>query len=341
MVMLLIAGSLLVWFGWRVWRSPGRAYNGMLLVAALFFSWLGTTWLLGSSGYSGLGQLLGAGVLFGGLLAVVVASIWLIVNGVTVMVREGVRTSTILPLIFGLGSLAALALPIVASALVWNPDIPTWVIALSWLIFLSYGYIGFHLVAYTVYALIYSRLPQLPHVDAVVVLGCGLSRGHAVTPLLASRLRRGLEMRTNEIARGGSPILVASGGQGPDEQRPEAEAMAEWLIENGVPAGQIRQENRSRTTEQNLLFSRELVQDATSVVVATSNYHVLRTAALARKLGLNWRIVGAPTASYYAPTAFLREFIAHLTYAWKWHLLVAGLLAASIFGLWLISVASQ
>lgn len=341
MVMLLIAGSLLAWFGWRVWRSPARAYNGMLLVAALFFAWLGALWILSSSGHSVLGQFLGIGTLLGGLIAVIFASVWLILNGVIVMAKEGVRTSTILPLIFGVGSLAVLAVTALVTAVPWDSDVPTWAIALSWLIFLIYGYLGFHLVAYATYALIYSRLPQLPQVDAIIVLGCGLSRGHAVTPLLAGRLRRSLEVRAREITQGGSPILVTSGGQGPDERRPEAEAMAEWLIEQGVPTDQIRQENRSRTTKQNLSFSKELVKDATSVVVSTSNYHVLRTAAITRKLGLDWRVVGAPTASYYAPTAFLREFIAHLSYAWTWHLLVIGLLTLGILILWLASASPR
>lgn len=48
------------------------------------------------------------------------------------------------------------------------------------------------------------------------------------------------------------------------------------------------------------------------MIVVTSNFHVLRTAALTRDLGLDAHVTGAATARFYAPTAFLREFVAIL-----------------------------
>ncbi|WP_315904109.1 ElyC/SanA/YdcF family protein [Streptomyces sp. CBG31] len=67
-------------------------------------------------------------------------------------------------------------------------------------------------------------------VDFVVVLGSGLLGGERVPPLLASRLRAGLRIQRKQIERGAdAPVLLVSGGQGPDEKLPEAEAMgAGW-----------------------------------------------------------------------------------------------------------------
>lgn len=48
------------------------------------------------------------------------------------------------------------------------------------------------------------------------------------------------------------------------------------------------------------------------MIVVTSNFHVLRTAAFTRDLGLDAHVTGADTARFYAPTAFLREFVAIL-----------------------------
>ncbi len=340
MWILGLAGVLALWFGWRVYRSPGRAYNGVVLLAAVAVAWLGTVIALESWGHVGIAQVLALSVIFLGPVALLVATLWLVVNGIIVIRKEGLRVSTLLPLVFGVGSLLVVGLLIGVPNAVGGRDLPTWVSALAWLLFLLYAYVGFHLVAYTAYAVTYSKFTPISGVDAVVVLGGGLSRGWAVTPLLIGRLRRGLEVFEAAAAEGRAPVLVTSGGQGPDERRSEAAAMAEWVVAQGIPVDEVLLEDRSRTTAENLAFSRDLLapRSPEQVVVATSNYHVLRTASLVRKAGLDWKVVGAPTASYYTPTAFLREFIAHLTYAWKWHAAIAAFIVLAIVALWVVSI---
>ncbi|WP_406715568.1 hypothetical protein QEU96_05925 [Trueperella pyogenes] len=63
----------------------------------------------------------------------------------------------------------------------------------------------------------------------------------------------------------------------------------------------------------------------------TNNYHVLRTSFYARKLGLLGEGLGAKTARYYIPTAFMREYVAILVKL-KWIIIgLFGLFAAFIF----------
>ncbi len=91
--------------------------------------------------------------------------------------------------------------------------------------------------------------------------------------------------------------------------------MAEHLISQGVPADDVLPEDRSTTTRENIERSVELLRDAGRtgpLLLVTSDYHVLRTASLARKLGVDAQVIGARTARYYVPSAFLREFIALL-----------------------------
>ena len=45
-------------------------------------------------------------------------------------------------------------------------------------------------------------------------------------------------------------------------------------------------------------------------VIVTSNYHVFRTAMIARKTGIRGQVTGARTAGYFWPSAMLREFAA-------------------------------
>jgi uncharacterized SAM-binding protein YcdF (DUF218 family) len=110
-------------------------------------------------------------------------------------------------------------------------------------------------------------------------------------------------------------MMITSGGQGPDEPVSEARAMADYLIAAGVPEGAILLEDRSTTTLENLTFSRRIMVERKPdyrCVVVTSNYHVLRAALYARRAEVNGQVLGAPTARYFWPNAFLREFVAVL-----------------------------
>src|SRR6266699_1164797 len=161
---------------------------------------------------------------------------------------------------------------------------------------------------------LYGRITGLRRADFVVVLGSGLTGGDRVPPLLASRLERGRQVyQTLARRRKTSPLLIVSGGKGNDERISEAEAMARYLIERGVPEDHVVREDQSRTTEENLTFSKasmERSQPRYRCIVVTSNYHVFRAAMLARRLGVNGQVTGARTAGYYWPSAMLREFAA-------------------------------
>ena len=111
-------------------------------------------------------------------------------------------------------------------------------------------------------------------------------------------------------------VIIASGGQGADEEVSEAEAMRTYLVEErGVPADAVIEEDRSTTTMENLRNSKAIM-DARSgagayrAAVVTSDYHVFRTAEYAHKIGLAADGVGSRTARYFWPTAFIREYVA-------------------------------
>src|SRR5699024_2663779 len=119
-------------------------------------------------------------------------------------------------------------------------------------------------------------------------------------------------------------LVVPSGGKGSDEQRPEGEAMAEYLVdEAGVPAAKVRAETASATTEENLIFSHRILDAAgrhEPYLICTSRYHAFRAALIARRLGYDDEAVGGPTAAYYVPSATLREFAAVMTYRKAWNI---------------------
>lgn len=75
------------------------------------------------------------------------------------------------------------------------------------------------------------------------------------------------------------------------------------------------------------------------MVVVTNDYHAFRTALQARRLRIDTHAVGAPTARYFLPSAYLREFVAVLRQNWLLHAVVIAALALGVFGLLIISLS--
>ncbi|MCM6778227.1 YdcF family protein [Nocardia sp. CDC159] len=328
---LLYTGTVLAIVGAiRMALEPRRLSTGFVLlaaVAALVIGLGGAAAELAPVPLSRVGMGLAVG------LVPVVVGIALIVNGITVIRREGAAPITLMPLVVGFGLLLLVAVAVAVSG---DRRVPAWIAPPA----LAVGALGLYLVAHLAafggQALLYSNLPDRPDCDAVVILGCGLNRVR-VTPLLAARLDRGIRAYRAAVATGAEPLVVTCGGRGPDEETAEADAMGRYLAAHGIPRGVIVRERRSRTTAENLrnalreLESRGLLADRIRITVVTSNFHVLRTAALTRRLGVDAQVLGARTAGYFLPAAFLREFVAVLaTHYRRTHVAVAAVTVAAL-----------
>ncbi|MFD5538129.1 YdcF family protein [Streptomyces sp. NPDC127079] len=257
---------------------------------------------------------------------------FLMANGVKMVRREGGRPGNLLTLLTGLAILGFLSL--LGTAVAGRSTTLVRVAAFS---APPVGYVSFLFLCFLGYALLYGRLPRRRNVDFVVVLGCGLVGGSRVGRLLANRLDRARRLYEAQAARGNPPLLVTSGGQGSDEDLPEADAMAAHLVAAGVPEDRILREDRSRTTEENLLLSKKIMQELKPdyrCVVVTNNFHVFRAALTARRTGVRGQVVGAATARYFWPGATIREFVAVFLHYPKINLglcLVLGLLGLVAF----------
>lgn len=260
-------------------------------------------------------------------LGVMSVGVFLIANGVTMVRKEGRRPANLLSMLAGLGIFGMIALLITVP---WFGSTALNGIAAT--LTLVVMYVSFIFLCFLGYAFLYGRIKVRGDVDHVVMLGSGLIGGDRVPPLLASRLRKGQEIYAAQLARGSRPpVLLPSGGKGSDEKVAEARAMADWLIAEGVPAEHIVLEDRSTTTEENMLFSRAIMEAADPgyrCVVVTNNFHAFRAAMMARKAGVNGQVVGSPTARYFLPSATLREFVAVFWEHRVVNLWICGLLIA-------------
>ena len=119
-------------------------------------------------------------------------------------------------------------------------------------------------------------------------------------------------VRRQEAATGKRAVLIPSGGKGTDEPDSESAAMARYIREQGISEDQILMEDQSKTTLENLRFSRRMIDERTEnakVAFSTSSYHVYRGGILASQAGWNIDGMGSRTKWYFWPNAFLREFI--------------------------------
>ncbi len=147
-------------------------------------------------------------------------------------------------------------------------------------------------------------------VDYVIILGARLY-GSVPSPALSERLKVAKEYLTeNEDVK-----VVVSGGQGVDEHIPEAEAMAKYLIANGIEEERIIIEDKSTSTFENLKFSLDIIRELDEkedleVLLATNKYHIFRAKFLAKRLGMIPYGLPAEIPPTIVIQSYIREYFA-------------------------------
>ncbi|ROQ69082.1 uncharacterized SAM-binding protein YcdF (DUF218 family) [Streptomyces sp. 840.1] len=301
------AALLFLLFCVRVLGDRRRIGNGVLLGLVLVLAL--AAWLVElSRDYPDLATDVAVGLAALLALGIVTLACFLLSNGVVMVRKEGASPGNLLSLFSGTALVCVLALVVTAAVTRERTLLAVAATAAA-----LAGYIGFLFLCYLGYAFVYGRLYVPRNADYVVVLGSGLVGGVTPPPLLTNRLDRGRKVYERIAARGRKPLLIVSGGQGPDEEVPESHAMADYLVQRGFPAAAIEREDRSTSTDENLRFSATIMEKACPryrCVIVTSNYHAFRAAVAARRAGVRGHVVGAPTAAYFWPSATIREFIA-------------------------------
>jgi uncharacterized SAM-binding protein YcdF (DUF218 family) len=309
-------------------RDPRSFGNAVLLGLTLALGSLGVAQRL-AAGAGLAGHLVLLALLLAVALGPFLLGGYLIVNGVTMARRESPRPGNLLSLVAGCAVFVVIGLDVAADR-AGEVKLSLFATVAN----LVFGYVSFLLFSYVAYAFVYGRIARPSRADFVVVLGAGLRPDGSVPPLLASRLDRGRRVFERMGADGG-PLLIVSGGKGDDERLPEAEAMARYLVSRGFPAHLILREDQSRNTEENLRFSKAIMEQRRpggSCVIVTSDYHAFRAAILARQLGVRGQVTGARVAGYYRPSALLREFAALLVRHRGVHAAVCAVLIAGPVG---------
>ena len=160
--------------------------------------------------------------------------------------------------------------------------------------------------------------------DYIIILGCKIKKDGTLTPLLKGRVDRALEFRNKQLESTGKDLIfIPSGGKGNDEVISEAEAIKNYLLEQGINKNNIIVEDKSKNTYENIKFSNKLIDKKNAnICFSTTNYHVLRAGLIATEQGLKIEGIGSKTKSYFWINAFIREFIGTMHKEKKKHVIL-------------------
>lgn len=141
--------------------------------------------------------------------------------------------------------------------------------------------------------------------DWIIVLGAQV-RGRYIT----NSLRRRLDCALAYAVRFPRVKVIVSGGQGPGEAVSEAQAMAEYLEENGIPEEQIFKEDKSTSTRENFRFSRKYADAGHDKVgIVTNDFHIYRSSLIAHREGYrNIYLIPADSNPVFQINYLVREF---------------------------------
>ncbi len=241
-------------------------------------------------------------------------------NGVVIIKREGFSPKNMLSIF--------MPLLVVLYVILWGKFGSSLYNTITGIIYNYFGLILLYLILISTayfFSSGFNVLHKKPrNLDYIIVLGAGLM-GDRVTPLLKGRIDKSIEVfRVNDKAK-----LIMSGGQGPDEQVSEAQAMFDYAVSRGVDPEDIIMEDKSTNTKENLRFSKRLITiEQPRIAIVSSQYHIFRALLIANEMGIKAIGIGKRTKRYYAINAFIREIIGYIYLYRKKHLSFFSLLSA-------------
>lgn len=151
---------------------------------------------------------------------------------------------------------------------------------------------------------------QAAPADAIIVLGAAAYDAKP-SPVFEERIRHGLDL----YRQGYAPKLIFTGGFGGAGARfSESQVARRYALKQEIPARDILIENRSRTTRQNLVEAKRLM-DAHGMhraILVSDPLHMARALRLSEELGIDALASSTPSTrfrSFHTSWRFLAQEI--------------------------------
>ena len=129
----------------------------------------------------------------------------------------------------------------------------------------------------------YGKNDEKTRCDAAIVLGAGTWDGE-VSAVYRERINHGIWLYEN----GYVDYLILTGGFGEGNQISDAQAAKGYAISQAVPEDAILIEEKSTITEENLAFSKEIMDahDLHTAIIVSDPLHMKRAMVMAKDYGI-------------------------------------------------------
>ncbi len=194
----------------------------------------------------------------------------------------------------------------------------------QWLIYTLLCLVSMSLVAiaYAAWAIyIYASNFKSIKADAAIVLGAEVW-GNQPSPVFRERINHGIKLYKS----GDIHTLIFTGGQGDSKALAEAIVAKHYAVAQGVLEADILTETQSRTTQQNLYYSRQVAMAyrLKRFLIVSDPLHMKRAMLMARDMGMDAHPSPTQTSRYRSPNSQL-QFLARETYFYFVYLLLGRL----------------
>lgn len=140
----------------------------------------------------------------------------------------------------------------------------------------------------------YEKVDQVPHAQAVLILGARVYADGRMSDILRDRVLTALSLYKN----GTADVILVSGDHGRKEYD-EVGTIRKFLLESGVPPKAIFLDHAGFDTYDSL-YRAQKIFEVQSLVIATQKFHLSRALYIARSLGIRAYGVEADRQTYVA-----------------------------------------
>ncbi len=133
--------------------------------------------------------------------------------------------------------------------------------------------------------------------DCAIVLGAAIY-DNKPSPVFEERINHAVTL----FQQGKVPKMIFTGGKGEGKKFAESEVARTFAFQKGVPNSAMLKETQSRTTRQNLLEAK-LVMDKNgfkSAIIVSDPLHMKRAVMMARDIGISAVSSPTPTSRYHS-----------------------------------------
>lgn len=151
-------------------------------------------------------------------------------------------------------------------------------------------------------------------VECALVFGAAVY-GNLPGPAIVRRVSTAAALYRNKQIQ----TLILSGGRGEGNRQSESQVMKTEALRQGVDADDIVIEDQSHSTWENLLYSKNLTSQCSSVVGISDGYHLARIELIAERQG--WGELQTIPADEHPTSASEQKSVVRETFAYLYYLL--------------------